>query len=426
MRIPIKKTPAYSKFSVDSFYNFISLGLLAVCGLLINFVIARKYGASTLGVFNQTYAIYLVVTQLASMGVQLSVLKYVTQSVSEEKPLDDVISSALMVVMASTTFFSLAVFFLRWPLAGLLDSSDIAPSLVFVIPGLWCLSLNKIFLSVFNALREMKIFAALSALRYAVMLVTLLVLSALNVPGKMLSIVFSTAEIVLLLPCLFLCRDKFRFRFVPLENWFRRHLTFGLKSIPGGMIAVLNTRVDVLMLGYFLPDKQVGQYSLAAMIVEGVLQLPFVFRRNLDPIITRLYTLGQYDRLQAVIRRIRRTTFIGMALIGAALMALLPGVISFFIGDDSFTESYRIFVVLMAGAIVAGTYLPASGILVQTGFPGHQTMWFLLCFATNVILNLGLIRLWGAMGAAVATAITFGLGVIYLKWYARKYVSIRL
>jgi O-antigen/teichoic acid export membrane protein len=258
------------------------------------------------------------------------------------------------------------------------------------------------------------------------MLISLICLFSLNVSGNKVSVIFSTAEILLLFPCLFLCLKRFRFSFHRLAEWGKIHLIFGLKSIPGGMISVLNTRVDILLLGYFLPDGQVGQYSLAAMIIEGILQLPFVFRRNLDPIITRLYVLKEHEKLQQMIRKLTAATFMGMLLIGMMSALLLPAAIKMFIGGASFTESYRLFIILMAGTVIIGTYLPASGILVQTGFPGYQTIFFLLCFITNVVLNGGMIVLWGTVGSAAATSISFGLSALYLKWFSRKYTSVRL
>ena len=144
----IKKKLVFSKFAIDSYYNFISVALLSFCGLLINFLIARQFGPSALGVFNQTYSIYMIVSQIASLGVQVSVLKHVTQLTSENESLDEVISSAIIITIISTTFFSVLLLQLRWPIASILDSNETAASIIFIVPGLFFLSLNKIFFSI--------------------------------------------------------------------------------------------------------------------------------------------------------------------------------------------------------------------------------------------------------------------------------------
>jgi O-antigen/teichoic acid export membrane protein len=66
-----------SKFNIDLLWNFSSFALIAVLGVLVNVVIAKTYGNEGLGVFNQVYAIYLMLSQLAVGGVHLAVQRYI-------------------------------------------------------------------------------------------------------------------------------------------------------------------------------------------------------------------------------------------------------------------------------------------------------------------------------------------------------------
>ena len=58
-----------SKFSVDLLYNLISFGFIASVGLLINLIIIHFKGYDELGIFNQVYAIYLLLSQLSVFGI---------------------------------------------------------------------------------------------------------------------------------------------------------------------------------------------------------------------------------------------------------------------------------------------------------------------------------------------------------------------
>ena len=51
-----------------------------------------------------------------------------------------------------------------------------------------------------------------------------------------------------------------------------------------GILTEVNTRVDILVLGYFHGDTLVGVYSFAAILAEGFSQLPMVVRRSIDPL----------------------------------------------------------------------------------------------------------------------------------------------
>lgn len=65
------------RFVLDWSANFVSLGFLAISGLLINSLVTKFYGPAALGVFNQVFAVYILAAQLATAGVQYSVLRYV-------------------------------------------------------------------------------------------------------------------------------------------------------------------------------------------------------------------------------------------------------------------------------------------------------------------------------------------------------------
>ena len=67
------------KFSRDLLWNYISLAFLSISGILINLIIAGRYGAETLGVFNQVYAVYIVVSQFSTGGIQYSALRHVAE-----------------------------------------------------------------------------------------------------------------------------------------------------------------------------------------------------------------------------------------------------------------------------------------------------------------------------------------------------------
>ena len=64
------------RFSVDLLSNYVALAILGVSGLTINIIIAGQYGAAALGIFNQAYAVYVLASQFAGVGVHHSTLKH--------------------------------------------------------------------------------------------------------------------------------------------------------------------------------------------------------------------------------------------------------------------------------------------------------------------------------------------------------------
>ena len=63
-----------------------------------------------------------------------------------------------------------------------------------------------------------------------------------------------------------------------------KHLVFGFRGLGAGMFAEFNSRVDVLVIGFFLEDRAVGIYSFAAMLVDGIYHVLAMIRINFNPI----------------------------------------------------------------------------------------------------------------------------------------------
>ena len=91
-----------------------------------------------------------------------------------------------------------------------------------------------------------------------------------------------------------------------------------------------------------------------------------------------------------------------------------------------FNQSWSVFAILMAGILFSAGYLPFQMIFNQVGQPGHQTLFLVMFFLTNVILNMLFIPLFGMYGSALATALAFMFQIFYLKRLAFSRIGIRV
>jgi O-antigen/teichoic acid export membrane protein len=99
---------------------------------------------------------------------------------------------------------------------------------------------------------------------------------------------------------------------------------------------------------------------------------------------------------------------------------LYPLVLPFLAGSPAFAASVPVFTLLMAGMVLSAGYQPFAMALVQSGFPGLQTVFMGLILTANVIGNAVCIPAFGIDGAAAATGASFVAGVFFLKWLYRK------
>jgi O-antigen/teichoic acid export membrane protein len=416
------------KFSRDVLWNLGSIVVLGLAGIVINIVIASYSGSEALGIFNQVFAIYVLLSQLTVGGLQFSVLKHTSHHQSENIKCAEIALSALILSAGLTLLICIPVYLLRSFIGNLLDSPGVASGLMFAIPGLLFLSFNKVLLNVLNGRRHMRAYAIFQSFRYFLILLAVIALIFLSLPGPYLALSLTVSEVVLFIFLLFYINARlFRLKFYGgIQSWFAEHISFGSRGALSGAFSAVNTRVDVLMLGFFHSDKIVGIYSMAAIIAEGINQIPVVVRNNVDPIIGSLFAGGEYMKIKEVAQKVRKTFFPIMILIGIVSVLFYPILLNLLIVDKTFSESWLPFSILMLGIVLSSWYRPFLGMLLQGGSPGAHTLFLAGIAGSNVILNALMIPIFAMNGAAAATAIVNVLGAAAIIVYARKLFRMNL
>ncbi len=415
------------KFRVDVLWNIASLGVLGVSGIVLNVLIAGTVGAEALGVFNQVFAVYIFLSQLSVGGVHLSVMKHVSHHPRDRDTCAAITVSALVLCTFLATLFALLTWLASDWLGHLFDSPGVAVGLVLVSPGLIFFALNKVLLNGINGASAMRAYAVFQALRFVLILLGVSTIIASDLPGTYLAASLSVAELVLF-PCLVLFTHLRLWSLWPSwtrRHWLQAHFSFGARGLLSGALNEINTRVDILMLGYFTSDAAVGIYSVAAIMAEGFSQLSIVLRRNVDPILGECFASGNLRRIEAEARKLRRWFWPAMLTLGGLAALLYPVAMGLLAGGD-FSSSNHLFAILMLGVVLNASYRPFLGILLQSGHPGRHTLLVASLVLVNIVGNGLLIPWWGVTGAALATASVLVLEAVLIRLGARRFCGVRI
>jgi O-antigen/teichoic acid export membrane protein len=231
---------------------------------------------------------------------------------------------------------------------------------------------------------------------------------------------------------LFLCLFLFIFiRYIPFRitpaigTYIPKHLSFGSKGIFGGILVELNTRVDILFLGYFYTYAKVGIYSFAAMLAEGFGQIPYALRWSVDPIIGKLFSQNRVTDISKLSKRTRQEYFPVIVFLGILAIIVYPLFFKYF-SKTSITESWIVFVIIMIGVILNARYRPFAGIFLQGGKPAMHTLLILVLVIGDALLNLIFIPWLGINGAAIVTAWTYIFAGILLVYFTKRLFDIQL
>lgn len=407
-------------FNSGVIWNMGAFALMAIIGVLMNVLILRFYSNEALGVFNQVYAIYILLSQLAVGGVHLSVQEMVPRLSNNLKDVEEAVSTALVLALLS----ALVVVGLSLPmtntLADLLSSEGVAKALPLALPGLLFFSLNKVLISGINGIRHMKTFAALQLSRFVLMLPVLLYLAIDGAEPEYLGLVLSVPEPVLFLLILFLRRSWMPGpQTLQKRETIRRHFQFGNKALTGNFLLDVNTKVDVFILGFFLDDAAVGLYSFAATVAEGFMQLPVLLRNNFNPVITAAYKKGNTALFEKVLKQNIVAFYKMLAPLGLLSILGFP-LLPWLSGSSDWLSISLIYAILLLFLCLSAGYQPLLMLFNQCGLPGLQSTFIFWIFLANLLFNLALVPILGVYGSALGTGLSFLVQVWLTRYWARK------
>lgn len=406
-------------------WNVTAFFFIGITGLLINLIIAKYHGLEGLGIFNQIYAYYMVLSQVTSLGIQLSVLGHVGRYDHSRQTQLQILTSAILSVTGTAILTVLIAAGFLFLFLQTFPSSKVLQGFAYVLPGLVFFSINKVFSAFYNGLNAMRLFAVMQGLR-AVLLIGF-IWSMRFSEAQFLSIAFTWSEGILLIVFLVLVVFSHRKHLLrkPDLSWNGTLLRHGIKGFGGNVISEINSRTDVILLGWFVDNRSVGLYSFAAMFIEGFLLLVTVFINHLNPMISRYY-YGTPQDFASKIRNGIYKGYIGLVPFGIMGILLFPLLIIGLRLEPAYWTSWTLFSILAIGQLIAVGYLPYRMLLNQTGFPGHYSIFLVLVFLTNVAFNLALIPFLGIYGAALATAISVSSQAFFLKILTRRTLAIAI
>lgn len=407
MASPLKKYN--NKFSIDVVWNLASFVMAGVIFVIINAILLKVYGEDVVGVFNQVFAIYMLLAQLAVAGIHLSVQMYVPRYAKVKRHTDTILSASLITALVfSSVITGIAYLFYDQP-GKWLDSPDLNEAFPYVLWGLVFFSLNKVMLAFHNGYRRMKAFATFSLIRVSAMLIVLGVFIAYVDNTNYLPSLLAFAEGLLFIILFIYTMRHYTFRIGRrMRQWIGIHFRYGMKALPGNFLLDANARVGVIMLGLFLDDERVGVYSFALTFADGVFQIPMIFRNNINPIITKARNMVGHEKvLTNLLIKNRNAFYRIISPLAIASIGLFPLGLMILQVEEYFFEYWTVYGILVGAVALVAGFLPFQMLFNQIGKPLTHSMVVLVMFVVNVVANLIFIQFFDIYGAAIGVAIAF-------------------
>lgn len=404
--------------------------------LILNIVLARYLGVSIYGTLSLSLVIISFLKVINVAGLNQGIKKYIPLYFENNKSEANnlligsmvyIIATGILLIILNFFFGKYGIFFLK--------NENIYLAISILILSLPFYGISKIVNSYLLAIKKAKVSYLLNNALYPSILL-FFVFCVLNLKSSLItvSLAFLAAAVVTFgFSLFFLFKYKILQitkvnKILPPFSFLKFSLTLGLM----GMLSLFLIRIDIIMVGYFLSSKDVGFYKAAFTIAVLVSFLLPIINNIFPPLISSLYTKSDLSSLSSLYKLTTRwvTTF-----------GLFIYLLFLFIGKDllkvfgaNFVEAYDILLVLGLAQIVNISVGSAGFMLSMSGSQKKELLNVIIVIILNLFLNIILIKRYGVIGAAFATAIAITLVnlirliQVYMKFkiYPYSWESIRV
>ncbi len=185
---------------------------------------------------------------------------------------------------------------------------------------------------------------------------------------------------------------------------------------------IILSQAAIVILGMFRPAEEVAVFSASARIVMLATFALLAVNSIAAPMISELFYADKKRELQSLLR---------LAAAGIAAVTFIAGLVIFFGGrrilgffGPEFVDGYLVLLILLAGFMIKSFVGPASYLLNLTGHQNITARAMAAAVAFALVLSFLLIPRWGALGAALASALTMIVWNVTLLLLNLKIVGI--
>jgi O-antigen/teichoic acid export membrane protein len=391
-------------------------------GLVTNAILTRILGASLYGIYSYISVVFALVSVFTNLGGDQSLLRFIPEY--EDNPhMQHTVLTLAYVTSFIASILAAGIVFHFAPLISAYTLKDplfvnVLRIAAIVLPFN---TLANITYSVFKGIERMEYNVAVSSVVQPLLRLLFVggaVLLGYSLIGAVAGLIVSGVLTFVVVIVVLVRKTRFGTLRHPTRRVARRYYDFSLPLMFTQFGSFLYNRVDILMVGFLLSGSAVGIYNITVMI-SSFLALPLqAFNQLFPSIASKLYHDGKIRELESTYATVTRWTFT-LALFPSIVVITYPTEILRLFGNEFTAGQF----VLILFVIAQFTYCAVgpSGYLLMMSDHHYLTLFNqTVSGVLNVILNLVLIREFGFIGAALATAsVLTGINLLRVieVWY---------
>ncbi len=401
-----------SSFIRDTAYTFAARVLALGVGVLTSAIVARYLGPEGRGI----YALALLLPSLTVNFVQFGVGSATVYHVArEEHPLKRILGGNLLLLLAASGIGLVAgaivvVFFRDVVFEGTPERF-----LYLALPLIPLDLLLAFFQPVLLGRQRFLAFNAIEFSRTGLRLVAMVVLLAWLRGGPGMAILGSVAVAVLSGAALLTMvrRDAGQGGWIASGPYVKEALSYGARAYPGNVLSFLHLRVDLLLINGYLGPASVGLYAIAVALVD---QLALISRAAATALFPRVAAGTANAKSVNLTPLVTRTVLLVSGGAGAVLCLVAGFLVRLLYGVAYLPAIDPLRILIIGTVALAGARVLAND-MAGRGRPILNSYTTGIALVVNIAFNVIFIPRWGLLGAAWASATTYGL-LLFLRAFA--------
>lgn len=373
--------------------------LLIGIGLFTSVIVARILGPEGQGLYTMAVVISVIGVQFANLGLHASNTYYVAR---DRKLLPPLVGNTLVAsfVFGGTGAALTLVIFSMWPKLSPIDGLLLILALLWIPFGLAYMLLQNLLLGIQEVRTYNKI--ELTNKVFAVSFICLLILLG----AVTVETIYIVSLIALIASFIWILRQlKGHIHCSPMPSFalFKDSLCYGFKAYISAFAALMIQRMDLLMINYYLGNKQTGLYSIAVGLIDMLFLFPIIVGTIAFP---KLCAMGEWHQ------RLKYTRKIVIVMVGI----IIPLIIIIFFSAEfiittlygsNYADSVGPLAWFLPGLFVWSIEVMYRKLLISIDYPAAIAWGWIGAFCLNIVLNVVLIQRFGINGAAAASSLTY-------------------
>ncbi|MCH8003679.1 MAG: flippase [Nanoarchaeota archaeon] len=407
--------------------------IAAFLGYLVRLVLARNLTLEEFGLFYSVFAFLGMIGIFKSFGFDRALAKFIPEFLHKKRK--DYIKSSIIYVSVIQLITNTIIITLVYLLSNFLALHFFNSSQASIVLRLMAIAffIDSFVLTLkfsFQGFKRMLYFSGIDLVRMLLLVAIIFIGFRLEFGLFSPVIAYIAAPIILFFLFGYLLINKvfpefIKSQFVLDKNLLKKISKYSIFIMATSAGAIIIGYTDIVVLTFFSGLKEVALYSIALPTARILIYIPNAIGNVLLPLTSELWVKRKLVLLRIGMESVYKySTIITIPLV-FIMFSFADLIIKILFGED-YILATNAMKILSIGMLFLAIHRVNANFFSGIGKPQIITKIVYSAAIFNLIANLVLIPIWGIIGAAIATATSYFIGMLMGLTKIRKFIKISL